>query len=196
MSYRSTMIEIEAQPSKTDHQKEIFDKSGTQIPIIEIQEFNSQFPALSSRSSSSQEGTRKKEHYSIQIEARLDMEGDVVKSELVLPPVMAFKRIQTADKYPKGQSRGRYWKHLKQLLQAENFISLPHDEPNYLNIEAPPSIYPSKKYCDITGFEAAYVDPRTKMRYTDPDAFRRVRNLPNEQVQRYLSLRNAAVVFK
>jgi INO80 complex subunit C len=58
------------------------------------------------------------------------MEPDVVKSELVLPPVMPFKKIQMGDKYQKGQSRARYWKHLKQLLQAENFLSLPPDEPN------------------------------------------------------------------
>ncbi|KAF3326991.1 chromatin-remodeling complex subunit [Carex rostrata] len=124
------------------------------------------------------------------------MEPDVVRSELVLPPVMPFKKVQTGDKYPKGQSRARYWKHLKQLLQAENFLSLPPDEPNYLNIEAPPSMYPPKKYCDITGFEAPYVDPRTKLRYADPEVFRQVRNLPNEHVQRYLALRNAAVIFR
>ncbi|KAG0474224.1 hypothetical protein HPP92_016081, partial [Vanilla planifolia] len=66
-------------------------------------------------------------------------------------------------------SRGRHWKHLKQILQAENFQSYPANEPNYLNIETPPSMYPSKKFCDITGFEAPYVDPRTKLRYASPE---------------------------
>ncbi|XP_072982682.1 protein EIN6 ENHANCER isoform X2 [Typha latifolia] len=65
-----------------------------------------------------------------------------------------------------------------------------------LNIESPPSMYPSKKYCDITGFEAPYVDPRTNLRYANPDVFKRIRMLPDEYVQRYLALRNAAVVLR
>lgn len=102
-----------------------------------------------------------------------------------------------------------------------------------VNIESPPSMYPSKKYCDITGFEvksflravsfmrhtlraihfllnystcldqilvfhmqAPYADPRTNLRYVSPDVFKRIRMLPNEYVQRYLTLRNAAVVLK
>ncbi|ONK62749.1 uncharacterized protein A4U43_C07F7740 [Asparagus officinalis] len=125
------------------------------------------------------------------------MEPEVVRSEMVLPPVLGFKKIQMADKYPKGQSRARHWKHLKQLLQSENnFQSYPPNEPNYLNIESPPSMYPSKKFCDITGFEAPYVDPRTKLRYASPEVFKHIRMLPDEHVQRYLTLRNAAVVLR
>ena len=48
------------------------------------------------------------------------MELEVVKAELVLPTHLSFKQIQMYEKYPKGQSRGRHWKHLKQILQAEN----------------------------------------------------------------------------
>ncbi|KAJ6813755.1 INO80 complex subunit C [Iris pallida] len=121
------------------------------------------------------------------------MEAEVVRTEMVLPTSLPFKRIQMSDKYPKGQSRARYWKHLKQLLQAESFSP---DQPNYINIESPPSVYPSKKFCDITGFEAPYVDPRTKLRYANPEVFKRIRMLPDEYVQRYLSLRNAAVVLR
>ncbi|CAL9191232.1 protein EIN6 ENHANCER-like [Musa acuminata AAA Group] len=124
------------------------------------------------------------------------MEPEVVGSEMVLPAALPFKRVQMSDKYPKGQSRGRHWKHLKQILQAENYASLPAHEPNYLNIESPPSLYPSKKYCDMTGFEAPYTDPRTKLRYANPDVFKRVRSLPNEYVQRYLALRNAAIILR
>ncbi|RRT84698.1 hypothetical protein B296_00013627 [Ensete ventricosum] len=149
------------------------------------------------------------------------MEAEVVSSEMVLPAALPFKRVQMSDKYPKGQSRGRHWKHLKQILQAENYASLPAHEPNYLNIESPPSLYPSKKYCDVTGFEfnsshlfclllintakelfwifglqAPYTDPRTKLRYANPDVFKRIRSLPNEYVQRYLALRNAAIILR
>ncbi|GJV62893.1 protein STRUBBELIG-receptor family 6 [Tanacetum coccineum] len=51
------------------------------------------------------------------------------------------------EKYPKGQARGRQWKHLKQIIPAENYH-------NYVNIESPPSMHPWKQICDITGFKA------------------------------------------
>uniref|UniRef100_A0A0E0P6N3 Vps72/YL1 C-terminal domain-containing protein n=2 Tax=Oryza TaxID=4527 RepID=A0A0E0P6N3_ORYRU len=112
------------------------------------------------------------------------MESEVVKTEMVLAATFPFKKVQIADKYPKGQSRGRQWKHLRLLLQAADATSLPPDRPNYLNIQSPPSIYPPKRYCDITGFEAPYVDPRTKLRYADPEVFKQIRMLPDEYVQR------------
>ncbi|XP_010531530.1 PREDICTED: INO80 complex subunit C [Tarenaya hassleriana] len=123
------------------------------------------------------------------------MEAEVVEAEIVLPMHFRFKKIQTYEKYPKGQSRGR-WKHLKQILQAENFQDYPPDEPNYVNIESPPSMQPCKRICDITGYEAPYLDPRTKLRYANTDVFKTVRSLSSEQVQQYLALRNAAVVLK
>nr|POF11851.1 protein exordium-like 7 [Quercus suber] len=58
------------------------------------------------------------------------MELEVVKAELVLLTHLSFKQIQMYEKYPKGQSRGRHWKHLKQILQVENHQNYPPDEPN------------------------------------------------------------------
>ncbi|KAF5745771.1 chromatin-remodeling complex subunit ies6 [Tripterygium wilfordii] len=124
------------------------------------------------------------------------MEPEVVEAELVLPTCLSFKKIQMHEKYPKGQSRGRQWKHLKQILQAENFQNGSPDEPNYINIESPPSMHPPMRICDMTGFEAPYSDPRTNLRYANTDVFKMVRSLPPEYVQRYLALRNAAVVLK
>uniref|UniRef100_A0A1D1YJ36 INO80 complex subunit C n=1 Tax=Anthurium amnicola TaxID=1678845 RepID=A0A1D1YJ36_9ARAE len=124
------------------------------------------------------------------------MEPEVIDAKILLAPVLSFKKIQMSEKYPKGHSRSRHWKHLKQILQAENFLAYPANEPNYANIESPPSMYPSKKFCDLTGFEAPYVDPRTNLRYSNADVFKHVRYLPSEYVQRYLSLRNAAVVLR
>ncbi|XP_050262604.1 protein EIN6 ENHANCER-like isoform X2 [Quercus robur] len=124
------------------------------------------------------------------------MELEVVNAELVLPTHLSFKQIQMYEKYPKGQSRGRHWKHLKQILQAENYQNYPPDEPNYVNIESPPSMHPCKRICDITGYEAPYYDPRTNLRYANADVFKLVRSLPKEYVQSYLALRNAAVVLK
>lgn len=58
------------------------------------------------------------------------MEREVLESDLVLPTHLKFKKVQMYEKYPKGQSRGRHWKHLKQILQAENYNNYPPDEPN------------------------------------------------------------------
>ncbi|KAM7478236.1 hypothetical protein LguiA_026449 [Lonicera macranthoides] len=137
------------------------------------------------------------------------MEPEVIEAEIVLPTHLSFKKIQMYEKYPKGQARGRHWKHLKQILQAENY---PPDEPNCdrqtavdcltpmfvldVNIETPPSMHPCKRICDITGFEAPYCDPRTNLRYANTEVFKQIRSLPNEYVQRYLALRNAAVVLR
>ncbi|KAG7021002.1 ies6, partial [Cucurbita argyrosperma subsp. argyrosperma] len=65
-----------------------------------------------------------------------------------------------------------------------------------VNIESPPSMHPCKKICDITGYEAPYYDPRTTLRYANADIFKVIRSLPNEYVQRYLAMRNAAVVLR
>uniref|UniRef100_A0A3N7FGU3 Vps72/YL1 C-terminal domain-containing protein n=1 Tax=Populus trichocarpa TaxID=3694 RepID=A0A3N7FGU3_POPTR len=45
-------------------------------------------------------------------------------------------------------------------------------------------------------YSAPYHDPRTNLRYANTDVFKLVRSLPNEHVQRYLALRNAAVTLK
>ncbi|KAK6156127.1 hypothetical protein DH2020_010375 [Rehmannia glutinosa] len=123
------------------------------------------------------------------------MEPEVVEAELVLPTHMKFKKIQMYEKYPKGQARVR-WKHLKQIIQAENYQNYPPNEPNYVNIESPPSTHPCKRICDITGYEAPYFDPRTKLHYANAEVFKVIRSLPNDYVQRYLALRNAAVVLR
>lgn len=65
-----------------------------------------------------------------------------------------------------------------------------------MSIEAPPSNYPPKKYCDLTGLPAKYTDPATKLRYVDAGVFERVRLLSPEAVQGYLALRRAQVVLK
>ncbi|XP_022869139.1 uncharacterized protein LOC111388605 isoform X2 [Olea europaea var. sylvestris] len=83
------------------------------------------------------------------------MEPEVVEVELVLPTHMKFKKIQMYEKYPKGQDRVR-WNHLKQIIQAENYQNYPPNEPNYVNIDSPPSMQPCKRICDITGFKLCH----------------------------------------
>ncbi|CAF2146133.1 hypothetical protein BRARA_A00009 [Brassica rapa] len=118
------------------------------------------------------------------------MEGELVEADIVVPMHLSFKKTQAYEKYPKGQSRGR-WKHLKQILQAD-----PDHHPFYINIESPPSTQPCKRICDVTGFEAPYVDPRTNLRYANAHVFKTLRSLSTHQVHHYLSIRNAAPLLK
>ncbi|CAI9780532.1 unnamed protein product [Fraxinus pennsylvanica] len=43
---------------------------------------------------------------------------------------------------------------------------------------------------------APYLDPRSKRCYANGEVFKMIRSLPNDYVQRYLALRNAAVVLR
>ncbi|AEE86934.1 putative INO80 complex, subunit Ies6 protein [Arabidopsis thaliana] len=124
------------------------------------------------------------------------MERELMEADIVVASRLSFKKKQAYEKYPKAQSSSRRWKHLKQILQAENFPDLPPDLPTYVNIESPPSTQPCKRLCDITGYEAPYVDPRTNLRYANAHVFQTVRSLSSDQVHQYLSIRNAAVVLK
>jgi len=74
--------------------------------------------------------------------------------------------------------------------------SAAHSALAVVNIEAPPSMYPPKKYCDITGQAAKYTDPLTKLHYADAAAFAAVRRLSPEAVQARLALRRAAFTLK
>ena len=65
-----------------------------------------------------------------------------------------------------------------------------------MSIRASPSVLPTKKYCDFSGFEAKYLDPRTRMRYCDTHSFAVIRQLPPETVQTYLEIRNAGTALK
>lgn len=63
-------------------------------------------------------------------------------------------------------------------------------------LEAGPSILPKKKYCDITGLESKYTDPRSGLRYYNSDIFKLVQNFTEPQKNQYLSLRKALFLIK
>jgi INO80 complex subunit C len=78
------------------------------------------------------------------------------------------------------------------------------------DIDAPPSLLPQKKYCDITGLEGRYTDPKTKLRFHNSEVYAVVQTLPASVDQevcqillslrmlmvQYLALRSANVVLK
>lgn len=66
----------------------------------------------------------------------------------------------------------------------------------YTNIESAPSLAHSKRYCDITGLPAPYVDPKTRLRYHNKETFGLIRSLPQGVEEMYLEVRNAHTVLK
>ncbi|KAJ2333086.1 chromatin-remodeling complex subunit ies6 [Coemansia sp. RSA 2671] len=96
---------------------------------------------------------------------------------------------------PEFMSTGR-WKNLKQVIAQEQARDWPVDFPTYWSIDAPPSLLPQKKYCDITGLPAKYTDPKTNVRYHSAEVYQIVKTLPPGSEQLYLALRNANIVLR
>ena len=83
------------------------------------------------------------------------------------------------------------WRTLKQILAAEQSLTWSDEAVTYSSLEAPPSFRPAKKYSDLSGLEAAYTDPQTKLNYSCAEEFAEIRKLPSDIVEGYLSLRKA-----
>lgn len=88
-------------------------------------------------------------------------------------------------------AKSKALKSLRSIIAAEHYDHLPANCPTYVNIEAAPSTFPAKKYCDITGLPALYTDPKTKLRFCSKEAFAIARSLPEHKIEEFLALRNA-----
>lgn len=66
----------------------------------------------------------------------------------------------------------------------------------YYSIEAPPSIKPIKKYCDVTGLIAPYTDPRSHLRYHNPEIYALIKQFGPSTEQGYLSIRGSGAVLR
>jgi INO80 complex subunit C len=119
------------------------------------------------------------------------------KETTILPENnLKFKKKGWINKNCVYRGNQRYWNHLRQILQTE---PPPKDlnTPTYTSIEASASVFPSKKYCDITGFVAPYTDPKTKLRYCSSEVYQFIHNsLTDSEKDQYLSLRNAQIRLK
>ncbi|KAI8997909.1 hypothetical protein BC832DRAFT_566839 [Gaertneriomyces semiglobifer] len=80
-------------------------------------------------------------------------------------------------------------KKLRSLKPASN----PH-RTTYWDIQAPPSLLPQKKYCDLTGLPTHYTDPKTGLRYFDKDCFAVVRGLKERDVVMLKAVRGVGSV--
>ncbi|KDQ08065.1 hypothetical protein BOTBODRAFT_38286 [Botryobasidium botryosum FD-172 SS1] len=67
---------------------------------------------------------------------------------------------------------------------------------SYLSIEAAPSVMPQRRYCDVTGLEAPYKDPRTGLRFHDKTIYELIKNLNPAATQAYLAVRGQSSIVK
>ncbi|PFH47696.1 hypothetical protein AMATHDRAFT_50112 [Amanita thiersii Skay4041] len=99
------------------------------------------------------------------------------------------------------------------LIEAQ-CEELDEEVPTYTSIEAPPSVWPQRHYCDITGLEvtclrtitlklphirllqAPYTDPATGLRFYDKSIYEIVKGLSTSTAKEYLSARGVNTIVK
>ncbi|GAA6053820.1 hypothetical protein JCM3770_003052 [Rhodotorula araucariae] len=71
-----------------------------------------------------------------------------------------------------------------------------HEVVSYASVEAPPSLMPPKRYCDVTGLDAKYTDPKSMLRYHNPEVYDVLRTFQPAVIQAYLAVRGQGVVLR
>jgi INO80 complex subunit C len=71
----------------------------------------------------------------------------------------------------------------KPLVRGRSGRTLRVEGLQWSDIDAPPSLLPQKKYCDITGLEGKYTDPKTKLRFYNSEVYAVVQTLPTSTDQ-------------
>lgn len=121
----------------------------------------------------------------------------------------------------KSGCKKRMWRNLKQITTAERALPWPNDavlcklythsftlcifnltkqSSHFIvlfldySINAPPTFKPTKKYSDISGLPAPYIDRHSKLYYSNADEFATVRSLPMDITAGYLQLRGANTI--
>jgi len=74
--------------------------------------------------------------------------------------------------------------------------TLEEDMPTYASIEAPPSVLPQRRYCDITGLEGPYTDPATGLRYHDKSVYDLIKGLSATAAKDYLAARGVNPIVR
>ncbi|XP_012723176.2 INO80 complex subunit C [Fundulus heteroclitus] len=126
--------------------------------------------------------------------ASVDSAPTTTESTAKLPPFKDNTFMHSGIGGAAAGKKNRTWKNLKQILALERTLPWKLNDPNYYNIDAPPSLKPAKKYSDISGLPANYTDPQTKLRFTSSEEFSYIRLLPTDVVTGYLTLRKATCI--
>ncbi|KAF8319851.1 uncharacterized protein EI90DRAFT_2626360 [Cantharellus anzutake] len=105
-----------------------------------------------------------------------------------------LKQILASDR-----EREKFYRERAQLapeVDGEVPKSREEDVVFYHTVEAPPSILPQGKYCDITGLEGPYTHPTSGLRYHDQSVYEVVKSLNPSAQQAYLAARGASNIVK
>jgi INO80 complex subunit C len=110
-----------------------------------------------------------------------------------------FKKANWISKF-RSKDKARNGKSVKNIIQ-DSLDALSYSQRNIkiiidLGIEAGPSLLPKKKYCDLTGFETTYLDPRSGLRYYNNEIFKIIQNISDPIKNQYLSIRKALFIIK
>ena len=121
---------------------------------------------------------------------------NIIKNKAKLP----FKKPNWVSKYRVKEKNARTSKNLKNLLvdnldtQTYNICKIKNKLDQ--SIEAGPSFLPKVKYCDVTGFETQYQDPRSGLRYYNSDIYKLSQNMTEPIKNQYLLIRKALFIIK
>ncbi|KAI3661145.1 hypothetical protein MP638_000482 [Amoeboaphelidium occidentale] len=113
----------------------------------------------------------------------------------------------------KSLNSKRKWKNLKQILSQEekhrqsttkediptcNFLFLVDSFLKDSSIAAhPPLLNPKKKYCDLTGLQCCYKDPKSLLFFHSKYEYRIIsRELSPSAIREYLELRRGIIQLK
>ncbi|AXA49962.1 INO80 complex subunit C [Malassezia restricta] len=89
-------------------------------------------------------------------------------------------------------------KRRKTEQEADSEVPAPREEgplrdvPTYTSVQAPPSLLPPKRYCDLTGLMAPYTDPKTRLRYHSAEVYQIIKGFAPGADNAYLALRGDA----
>ncbi|CAO1625771.1 unnamed protein product [Jaminaea pallidilutea] len=106
------------------------------------------------------------------------MKTDVAADESLPPTEAPTGGIATPAAVPDEQAQAEQQERIRKM-----------NLPTYLSVEAPPSLRPAKKYCDVTGLLAPYTDPKTSLRYHSAEIYEVIKTFAPGIDQAYLALR-------
>ncbi|XP_023176414.1 INO80 complex subunit C [Drosophila hydei] len=101
----------------------------------------------------------------------------------------SVQKIKRSFKRPFVFPKNCVYRPLRQIHNIERNQKLPPDQPTYFTLNAPPSLLPAKKYSDISGLPAPYVDPHSKLRFANAEEYGSMQQLPSDIINGYLTLR-------
>lgn len=84
----------------------------------------------------------------------------------------------------------------EEAMEVDGAAVAGEDMPSYLSIEAPPSVLPQRRYCDITGLEAPYTDPITGLRFHDKSIYELIKSLSSSAAKDHLAARGVNPIVK